>query len=659
MAKMNVTGDYTHVVNLSTKNTELEFNVETPIKFELTFEVTGKNAENFVEEYINVATRNGNDLIVETCFFNISGAGKIVKTTLKNYFTNEYLPELEITNTLNKDTTTFYINQNTEIGTNGLYGGTKDTTENDYILASNDKVAELTFNQGGRDYVVDRKGNDKYDISRDKQGTEFPNIYENAGNDEYFIHNCGYAKIYDAIGNDKYKFIEETRGYVNDIKGNDTYDISGTRGANITDFAGNDKYNLINTQRYENYDLTTIYENTGKDTYTIKNSNAITIYENKGNDNYIIDDINITAREDIKSFVINEFTGNDSYYISNITHNNSTLTDCAYIVEGAGNDKYTLTDVDKLQIDEAKGNDKYTILDNSKNITINEVSGNDKFDLIGAEGNLITEINIADYLGNDNYKLIYSSNITVDDQTGNDKYAMINCSSSTIKDTIGKDNYNLTNGNVLNIEDYANNDKYTLEKCIGTNITDYNGNDNYKISNSESILIVDAIGNDKYNINNGSLIIISDTDGNDTYNIDKLGYRNRVGIVDLSSEKDSLTIKQLKTDNVMFLGYVDADGNTNGDLIIVDTENKGFLAMGRYFNVEDNQFTTIGDGCIETIKAGNTTLNIDESSMSAHLNIISASIASWLTLGAEYDSVIEVLNSGDNNAINELIAYCQ
>ena len=45
--------------------------------------------------------------------------------------------------------------------------------------------------------------------------------------------------------------------------------------------------------------------------------------------------------------------------------------------------------------------------------------------------------------------------------------------------------------------------------------------------------------------------------------------------------------------------------------------------------------------------------------MSDHLNIISAAIASWLTLGAEYDSVIEVLNSGNNDAINELIAYCQ
>ena len=39
--------------------------------------------------------------------------------------------------------------------------------------------------------------------------------------------------------------------------------------------------------------------------------------------------------------------------------------------------------------------------------------------------------------------------------------------------------------------------------------------------------------------------------------------------------------------------------------------------------------------------------------------IISASIADWLTRNVEYDSVIDVLNSGDNNAIDELIAYCQ
>ena len=76
-------------------------------------------------------------------------------------------------------------------------------------------------------------------------------------------------------------------------------------------------------------------------------------------------------------------------------------------------------------------------------------------------------------------------------------------------------------------------------------------------------------------------------------------------------------------------------------------------------NYRGPRFDEFDEGCIETIKAGKTTLNIDEISMSAHLNIISASIASWLTLGAEYDSVIDVLNSGDDNAINELIAYCQ
>ena len=264
----------------------------------------------------------------------------------------------------------------------------------------------------------------------------------------------------------------------------------------------------------------------------------------------------------------------------------------------------------------------------------------------------------------DTYTLNGGNLLSITDEGGNNKFSMSNCYESGIKATgSGNDTYKYTNMSDCWIDDYAGNDNYNISKSWLAIIEDFAGNDIYKLTNTEYSSITDSAGDDNYTIAKSKDISIGDGDGNDSYSIDIKGIKNgRYYIEDCGSGTDSLTISGLNAKNVVYLTDFNEYEKNTGDLIILDKSSKNYIQIDHFFDynaVSGHIYDEFAEGRIETIKAGNTTLNIDELSMSNHLNIINASIASWLTLGAEYDSVIEVLNSGDNNAINELIAYCQ
>ena len=583
MATKNFYEDYTHIVNPSTKNTIINYTGQETVNFEVKFETSGKDANKYMpNEFINISTRVDNDLYIETYFIKRSGSVKIIKTTIKDYYTNDLIPEITVTNTLD-ESREFTISKKYEIGKNGLYGQTEDTENDDYIIASKDKYAELTLTKGGYDHVGDYKGNDKYIISKEETNSyEHSIIYEATGTDEYYVSDWGYGKLYDGKGNDKYTLVDNARCYIAEVKGNDEYKISSQRGACIDEISGNDKYLIENILHNKGFSQTKIYDISGKDNYTIKNTVGVEIIEYKGNDKYTIENFQANNSTYKKIFNIDDWAGNDTYNISKISHEAyKNFADCAYINDDLGNDKYTFTDVNKLEVDDKKGNDKYTLLANSKNINLYDYYGKDKYELIGTEDKSITDTKIYEDAGNDTYNLIYTSDIQINDD----------------------------------------------------------------------------LGNDKYTITNTSKLTIEDLDGKDKYTIDKLTHQNKIEIKDNGYDKDSLIITNLNAENIIFFGDVNKNGNTTGDLIIFDKENKGYIKIDNYFNVENGEYTSFGEGCIESIKAGKTKLKINEEQMAININSLNESVASWLSTN-DCSDIYALLNEGSETEIINLITYC-
>ena len=293
--------DYARVVTPTSKNVVLEYKGENSAYFTFNVDISGKNATKYSSYYENVSVRSGDDLIVKTIFISNSGSPKTVTTTVKNYFIEYLLSEIDIKSTLLKDET-ICIDQYTKFGVNGLYGQVGDGPYSDYILAPDD-TSTMNLTNSGYDQVFDKKGDDTY--------------YANGGLIEYFL---------DLDGNDAYNSSNGNLTIVYDIKGNDKYlsENSGTK---------------ISTLDYK-----------GNDEYCVKNFAALHARDYNGNDKYILEDYgSFSLAQDIK--------GNDEYYLGSHTASN--------IQDNSGNDKYTFVNAwvttDSNIIEDRYGNDKYDI----------------------------------------------------------------------------------------------------------------------------------------------------------------------------------------------------------------------------------------------------------------------------------------------------------
>ncbi|MBR5555618.1 hypothetical protein IKU74_06355 [bacterium] len=553
----------------------------------------------------------------------------------------------------------------------------------------NDKYDLLDSEEIG---IIDGAGNDKYNLKNFKRSLGNL-IKDKAGNDLYTIANSWDVNIEETEGKDKYTFVGENHYIsIDDYKGSDTYTskgnnllsytyiydygeeadtytLNGISTGKITDNGGNNKYTITNSKDFNIKSMSTM--SVGKDTYNLKNNTDWGIDDHLGDDKYSL--------SNSASGNIYDYSGNDTY-----SNGNKTNLTCVYFDDqGAGNDTYKFYNYEGTIKDDGGnntftinngqdvyitasgfGNDKYT-LQNRINGYIKDSGGEDTYTSKGET--TLWSYSITDYgTDADTYTLNGGSLLSITDEGGNNKFTISNCYESGITATgngNSNDTYKYTNMSDCWIDDYAGNDNYNISKSWLAIIEDFAGNDIYKLTNTENSSITDSEGDDNYTVVKSKDISIGDGDGNDSYSIDIKGIKNgRYYIEDCGSGTDSLTISGLNAKNVVYLTDFNEYEKNTGDLIILDKSSKNYIQIDHFFNYRaDNGYIydEFAEGRIETIKAGNTTLNIDESSMSTHLNIISASIASWLTLGAEYDSVIEVLNSGDNNAINELIAYCQ
>ena len=163
------------------------------------------------------------------------------------------------------------------------------------------------------------------------------------------------------------------------------------------------------------------------------------------------------------------------------------------------------------------------------------------------------------------------------------------------------------------MDEYGDDDYEEYEESYDEN-EDFAGEDLYKIANTESGYITDSEGDDNYSIVKSTDINIEDYDGNDTYTVDIKGIRNgHYYIDDCGSDTDSLTISGLSAKNVVYLSDIDKNGKTTGDLIILDKANKSYVQINHFYNYDDESgyiLNEFDEGCIETIKAGKTTLNI-------------------------------------------------
>ena len=574
MATKKFYENYDHVVTPTSKNVVLEYKGGNSAWFTFNVDISGKNATKYYNNYENVSVRSGNDLIIKTIFISNGGSAKTVTTTLKNYFAEPLLQEIEIQSNLLKNQT-YIIAQNTEIGTNGLYSEKGDFDSSDFILAPKyDNEQPFNLKKSHDDFVYDEKGKDNYDIASSSGRDYFlemsgndkysasdssnPHIEDLKGNDEYVAENNETRmKIYDYSGNDEYEAKDSATIITNDYKGNDEYiaqdngsiQINDNKGNDkywlwshsaswIVDSAGNDFYELFNAVMDDPQAKLSIVDYKGNDKFNIKNSSNIQIIDGSGADKYeILNGSNSVSLQD--------YSGNDGYTVSGGS-NNLELTDAA------GNDKYTLNDSNYVEISDTKGSDSYKLIGTETNkvtnTTISDEFGNDKYVLehINPErkGDSNNKSSILDQNGNDSYSIKETWDLDVIDELGNDKYTLTGENINLeINDDSGKDSYiskgttkltcayivdggtetdiyNLNGFNVGEIQDYGGNNKYTVSSSVDLDIYSYGyGNDTYNIKNIEDFSIEDAFGNDKYTITTSLSGDIIDSQGTDKYTV--------------------------------------------------------------------------------------------------------------------------------------------
>ena len=656
MAKTKkITGNTDFTITPKTKNTTYEITAnDVLVQFDAGFTTDkGKPIWGYTSKYYNFATKNNNDLVLTTLFTTAKGKAKTVTTTIKNYFADSSANySLKYKTFRSHNATEAYWNNppikpDSVAGYNYLYSPVQvPISANRYLVSTKDNT-EFALGGNFQTYIFSQKFNNKYTNHTNK--STIPNyIYDLSGNDEYTLDkgkmysydyagkDTNSADVFltstDYAGNDTYELGLWSDFWIDDKKGSDTYTVTGNNDTNpledtprINDQTGNDKYYLSDA-------TVGIVDNGGKDRYEVSNANILSVGDyGKGNDTVIVENSNLEYGE---SYIANA-SGNETYKFTNVsfdweTHTENTLP---AILDESGKDKYTFNDSSYLDIKDEKGNDTYNI-NNSNYVIITDEAGNDKYNLKENNGYL-DDITITDLGGKDTYTITG----TEDDRAGYGK-----------------------------ITDSGNSsDKYKFTYCYGGpssggNVIDDGGKDSYTIANSYDIDIYDKGKDaDKYTVTQ-SLGWLYDEGGNDTYKIDKLIKSNNeyVWIGDYGG-KDSLTLGAKKADLVFMTDYTynnksESWGTAFSSLIIYDKTNKGLVRIEGFYSKNNPgiEYSGYGNGRIETIKAGKTTLK--DVPDAAYLNSVAQDVISWLDVQLDGSSVMNILQNGSDSQINALIA---
>ena len=582
-----------------------------------------------------IYAKNGNDLLIYAKFGEEPDY-KTSITTIKDYFA--YCEGNNGLVCINDDSiyaaTAYaydFVSKNFEdTNLGGYFLGAKGS--NKYTFSNTDEV---------RTTVIEAGGNDKYTFNELAPTTATVRIEDMGGKDSYTMTSSTGIVIDDFTGNDKYTIkncIELEPGGSGENPNDWQTDNGLKNNIYICDYSGNDTYNIDNFKTVEGQDAYIyMYDETGNDKYRLNELYQVDIDDDYGNDKY-----NVSNSIDI---ILEDNCGNDTYTIKN--SQGIEIYDYEYDDDGVKrNNKFNLTDCSNVNIDcEYTRNNKFN-LTNCDTVVIE-----DKYESYYDKDttNIYNLKNITTYMYINSYKEYSNDKYTV---SGGDFNLDSGELHSEINDNDGKDTYKITNTNNLKMLDYSNeNDTYTIINCDNFHIHNSSGDEKYTLKNSSNITIEEQAGEDTYNITSCSGMYIHDeNDSSDKYTI-KLGKEGGgIKIADDGGAADSLKISNLNQKNIVFMS------DYNNDLIMYDTKSGGFVQICDLYNVDEGNYSTeaFGNGLIETVKAGNKAIDITDADMIAQLNAARAEVTAFL---GEGQSVVDVLNSGNAENIEQLITY--
>ena len=610
--------------------------------------------------------RNRNDLVVQySTNDGHDNYGKIITTTIKNFFLTTYSGKVLFNGSLDLNKTTDYqpnfrlvVNDKTIFDTEYtfIYGSSKKNT---YILSSNGNV-------------IDPSGNDTYKMA----STSNANIWDFKGNDNYDYTGVTSSNITDEKGNDKY--ILKSGSAISNLKekaGNDTYTVVGSSLKKLEDVKGKDKYTVTGG-------TLTVQDDAGNDTYKITESSTNIEDYGKSNDSYTLTDVSYSGNE---NYGIIDNGGKDKYSFVAVD-GNGDAGDTFWVADKAGNDSYSLGALNNVMIQdggasEVSGNDTYKLKEVSGISIIKDFGGNNKFtvtdsafvkDTFGIGELVIRSYGTGqDKKNNDTYtfKNVEGAWYTMQEQEDGNLPEQTLQESIQIFDDAGNDKFTFTEVNWANIRTYTNDisedskksdsNTYTLKKTMNTDIESWGrSNDKYTITSSDSICISDTKGDDKYTITSSD-VIINDSNGNDTYTLKKLD-NTSVVITDTNSDKDKLVIsgeKYDKTKGVIAVasGYGDSPAC---NLHLYDTQTGDFATISNFYSVTGNEIKGEGSGCIETVKIGSKTIKLTDDQFMAGLNQLNSAVSGWLSAAGHtgYENVDDVFAKGNETDIANLVA---
>ena len=481
-------------------------------------------------------------------------------------------------------------------------------------------------------------------------GSDFADTYKAVGGDDMIYGGKGDDKLYS--GGNGSKTFQFAEGDASGRKGDTIYNISandkiafGTFDGTEFDPTEGDLTDIVFDKSGNNLILTHTDEDDVKDKITFSNyfkktadydfkvnglsikDNAIINVSGKGNvaGTMLSDDITIKGKSTITTG-----NGDDVIHLTcdkgTEDEENIIITNDTIVINGSGTKYLVKKESETAGYEYGFGvkTVKFTTAD-SKNSTVNMelgvnttepdegyLCGKNNNDLVvegyydykegeqGIEYATYGTYIIKDYFKEDSF---VSENITLDDEALTDRLA------ATIiyqEGTKGKKaTYNDTK-----YSDYilgANkNDTYNLNAVGLDRVEDISGNDTYKLKNftNDILTLTDKAGNDK--------LIISDADSCNYFfglSVDDDGAITGVG-----------TILRLFSDDGL-----SEEGVINGGVVINDY-------LGEY----SEGHISMGKGCIETIKAGDTTISID-------FDTVAANVAAWLHEN-DYTSAMEVFD---------------
>ena len=649
-------------------------------KIDTTFyatENTTLKLRNLQDSDLKYVSRSKNDLVLSN--------NKNHKIIFKNYLTKDNKYNIQAGDYTNSTNTSEYKNLKTYINSlseeyrtqklkkSGVLKGTyfndtlKGTGGNDkiycvggtnkvYAYSGNDKiycgtgVDKIMFKDGdGVSTIYNSDSSDllAYEIDTfDKLYKEGNNLVITCSDDFLFSGKIVIADYFKNVDNRLYK-LGDVDIMTFDI--DDALTVDNSVSTNPEDFyLYNHKITVNGTKKSETHNLANgkfdIYLNSGKDTIIVDKNAKTTIN--------VTSDQNVTGMEKNGNdavFYYETFKGTKKgkniYKNGKITIKDFFTTDLTK--NGRGSSSFNMTNI-KLKADTNLLS--YEYLMNTKpvvHLTSSDLKEGDLYRIDGIEkiDLMIGEVDFKYWVTgskkNERITLKNTQKNIVDSGAGND----------IVHAEINKDNKNST------VFCYsAGNDNY-----IGGF-----GNDTYYVGAKVKSLNDDFTANiKKTSFDKKTALLINDKGGSDTMNISAktkdiriLFNVDKTGKIITNATEAFLRSDNKYTDSLLIFNKSSLTGK-NLQSMIKDNGFKGAIEIDNWFangkSTANANYNDLGEGYIEKINTNNS----QNLNMTSWINQVKNDVVSWLTTGTyanKYNSVADVFNSSDKNAINSLVA---